>query len=545
MGHRTSLISLLLVVTFSTAWLGFSTGSRPLPEAPEYRQAESLIREGQWDEGLQILDGLLRSDPRDLKALNLMGIALTGKGRAQQANQTFRRALKINPAFYPALKNLAVNEASLNEISAAERDFTGALKFAPNDPVIHTYLGEIAFRRHDYQGAVFHLAKVGAALEQAPPAALDLADAHFRTNHPRKGVEGLAAIKPQGLDPTQQFRAGYLLAQHGHCQEAIPFFRGVRERFPDSFDTSFDLGVCYIRTKQYQQAIALLSGTHSRGDEGAQLDNLLAEAYEDNKQTQEAIDVLRQATVLAPKDENNYLDLANLCIDHNNYPLGIQVVNVGLRYRPNSERLTFQRGVLLALSDSFDLAVKDFQVAADLGPDSDLPYVGIGLVYLQQGKLKKTVEVLRARIRRQPNDYVMQYLLGEALIRSGVTLLAPSFNVALGALEKAVKLNPNFFRAQIDLAKIYLMARRVDDAIIHLEKARALAPKERAVYAQLANAYRQKGALPKAEAMMEKVAQLNNYEREHDYRDMVRIVAGRPPEASTRQALHPALNAPP
>ena len=66
---------------------------------------------------------------------------------------------------------------------------------------------------------------------------------------------------------------------------------------------------------------------------------MLAEAYEGNQQIQEAIDRLRQATQLAPKDENNYVDLATLCTNYDAYDLGLEIIAVGLHEIPQAERL--------------------------------------------------------------------------------------------------------------------------------------------------------------------------------------------------------------
>ena len=59
------------------------------------------------------LDETLKRSPEDVMAHNLLGIALTGSGQIDEANREFEKALEANPGFYPALKNLAVNEAGL------------------------------------------------------------------------------------------------------------------------------------------------------------------------------------------------------------------------------------------------------------------------------------------------------------------------------------------------------------------------------------------------------------------------------------------------
>jgi len=493
-------------------------------DLPDYQKAEILVRHGQWDEGIALLQSVIRADPDNPKAHNLLGIALTGKGDLTRANEQFRRALKIAPRFYPALKNLAINELTLKDTAAAERDFTAALRLAANDPIINTYLGEIAFARRDYQKAATHLSTVGPLLLKDPNLTLHLAESFLESHQDERATDLLNRLNEQGLEPEKKFQAGVMLARHEHYSQAAPFFQAVSDRFPDSYDAAFNLAVCYAQMKRYPSAAEILERLRSRGRKTAELDNLLAEAYEGNKQTQEAINLLREATLLAPEDENNYLDLAALCIDHSAYELGIEVANVGLRYRPESDRLVFQRGVLYALLDQFERAEQDFELASQLAPQKDLAYVGLGLTYMQKSNLPKAVAVLRQRTREKPDDYILRYLLGEALIRSGVNPGEPSLAEARSALEKSVRLNDSFFRSHIDLAKIYLKENRVDEALKHLEKARRLDPNEKAVYSQLVTAYRRKGKAEEAAAMLAMVKKLNDEEREHNYRELVRIV---------------------
>src|SRR5712692_10415915 len=98
------------VLFYLTLWLLVTPKFSSARQAPTYDRAESLIRHGQLDEGIAMLKPLLDSEPRNLKVLNRLGIALTAKGDFAGANREFRRALRIDPHFQAALQNLAVNE---------------------------------------------------------------------------------------------------------------------------------------------------------------------------------------------------------------------------------------------------------------------------------------------------------------------------------------------------------------------------------------------------------------------------------------------------
>jgi len=497
--------------------------SRASDISEAYAHAEAFVRQGHWDEGIALLVPLIRSNPRNLKVLNLMGIALTGKGQLKKANEQFEQVLRLDPQFLPAMKNLAINEFTLKEVRAAERHLLAASRLAPADPVVHAYLGEIAYNRHDYRHAADHLPRAGALLLKDPNVSAHLVVSYLEVEEQPKALALLDRAPAGRINPRSQFELGLTLARRNLFRQATSYFEALRQSFPDSYNVGFDLALCYVQSKEYSHAIGVLRGLADRGHKTSELDNLLAEAYEGNKQTQEAVDTLREATLLAPEDEDTYLDLAALCMNHDSLDLGMEILNVGLRYHPQSDRLVFQRGLFHAMQNQFELAERDFQLAAELAPEKNFSYVGLGVSYMQTGNLPQAITILRQRTHVKPNDSVLQYLLGEALIRSGATSGDPSFKEAQAALATSVRLNPNFPESHVALAKIYLKENRIEDAVAHLEEARALDPKNQAAYSQLAIAYRRQGKPELAQQMLTSLKELNEQERAN-FRARTRIV---------------------
>src|SRR5437763_1919080 len=153
----------------------------------DYSRAEALVRHGRWNEGIEILEPLLASQPHHLKALNLLGIAFTGQGNLEATNREFKRALEIDPEFVPALQNLAINEFGLHDVDAAERHLEIALKLAPENPVVQAYLGEIAYGKGDFEGAAGHLAKAGV-MRQEPAVAARLIVSDLETGRKQDAI---------------------------------------------------------------------------------------------------------------------------------------------------------------------------------------------------------------------------------------------------------------------------------------------------------------------------------------------------------------------
>src|SRR5208283_2926402 len=93
---RRALLALLCIFLVSSPFADAATSET-------YTEAEALVRQGQWDQGIALLKHLLEAEPENLKARNLLGIALTGKGDLVAADREFQHAARIDPHFSPAL----------------------------------------------------------------------------------------------------------------------------------------------------------------------------------------------------------------------------------------------------------------------------------------------------------------------------------------------------------------------------------------------------------------------------------------------------------
>jgi len=307
----------------------------------------------------------------------------------------------------------------------------------------------------------------------------------------------------------QELQTGTDLTRQGHFREAIPHLLAAQGRVTNEFAADFNLALCYTAINQFEKAISILTTLSSAAHPTAGVYNLLAQAYVGNSQPEQAFTALQQAAVISPANEKLYVLVADACMDHQNYPLGVKVVNLGIENLPHSARLFYERGVFETLLERGDLAAADFAEAAKLAPETEIAYMAIAQQNLVEGKIPETIAAARQGIAAGHENHILLTLLGEALIRSGVAPGQPEFAEAQTALEKSVAEHPDNSRSQIALAKIYLMAGRYDDAITHLEIARQLDPSNTSVYSHLAAAYRKRGQLDQAQKMLAILANLN------------------------------------
>jgi Flp pilus assembly protein TadD len=172
------------------AFVGVVTGMMQLAAqtpAAIRNQATDLIRGGKPVEAIALLEDAVAKAPADLRARNLLGVALSDAGRHEAAIEQFRLVLQQDPRFVAAVKNVAIEELQLGRDADARGHRAKALEMAPNDPWCITVWGswnsvpvkngfshglsfETAFkfgkgtRKPEYQGAREHTASVARPL---------------------------------------------------------------------------------------------------------------------------------------------------------------------------------------------------------------------------------------------------------------------------------------------------------------------------------------------------------------------------------------------
>ncbi len=479
-----------------------------------YEQVAAQIQGGRPEAALAMLDPLIKSHPEDVRGLTLMGMALAAAGKPENANSYFEQALHFRPAYPPALKGLAMNEMTLNRHAAAKTHFEQLLAASPGDPVAHAGLGEIAFAREDFVDAGQHLERARSLYGANPRLLLDCAKASLAQKRPDKASDALGGM-PEEADTQAHFEAGVMLAALKSYKRAAHQFELALPGYPDRYLVGFNLVLARVKSEEYLNAINEGENLVANGYRKAELYNLLSEAYEKSGDTKRAYDSLRTATKLEPSGEANYIDLINLCVEHKNYDLGLEIAAVGLTHLPTSERIHVQRGVVFAMKEQFEEAEKEFEIAEKLAPKRSLPYVALALLWLQMNRSADAVAKLRKRVHEFPGDYLSLWYLGEALNRSGTTPGSPEQKEAIAALQRSVQLSPDISQSHELLGKFLNREGRLDEAVSQLELAIRLDPENQAAIYQLAQVYSKKGDAARAKPLFAKVSKMKAEEREN------------------------------
>jgi len=390
--------------------------------------------------------------------------------------------------------------------------------------------------------ALLHPVRSRAASDQPqtahganPQVILRDARAALKQGDHKQALGILAKLGPG--DGASHFAAGAMLVEEKEYAAAAREFGVARRTYSDPYTAGYDEALAYVNAGDYRSAIQTANELLSQGHETAELADLAATAYLKSGQTQQAYNALRLATHLDPKNEEAYVGLCQIALDHDNYDLGLELADIGLSHLPKSDRLYLHRGVMRAMKGQFSEAGQDFATAARLAPHAVVPAVALALVSMQSGQLDQAVTILRQAATQHADDYFAQYWFAEALLHAGAAPGSHQGDEAFAALQSSVRANPDFWHARSELGKVLLDRGEVDPAIVQLEKAADLNPSATAPLYLLAQAYRRKGNLERAGEIAARVGKMQADERENRPQAMLKglVTEGSPGSSSDQK----------
>lgn len=114
-------------------------------------RGNQLQAQGLLNEALADFKRAVSMAPKDIVALNAMGMCLQAMDRFADSIQAFSAALAIRADFPPALFNRGYSHELMGEIEAARKDYEAALKLDPRFPEPAARLASLATRRRDWK----------------------------------------------------------------------------------------------------------------------------------------------------------------------------------------------------------------------------------------------------------------------------------------------------------------------------------------------------------------------------------------------------------
>ena len=405
------------------AVLAVALFARAMPGQESIASLQSQIRQGHYASALEGISRQLKVRPNDEKLWTLEGIAYSLNGEEKPALAAFDRALKLAPNEPAALRGEAELLFKTGDPRAAPI-VRRILKLDSRDQTAHEMLAMLERQRGDCAAANDQFALATDALA-AHPASLEA--------------------------------AGDCLVQTRRYSDAALTFHRLATTLPDQTFPAYDEAVAWLRQKEYARAAEILDPLLDRIAAAGHVDSdvlsLASEAKEGLGDTPQAVALLRRAIVADPRNPDLYNAFVGICLNHDSYQVGIDMVNAGIAFIPNNASLYLSRGLLYTELAQYEKAEKDFDSAEKIDSLQGISAYAADLAEMQTHHPEATVRKVQEQLQQHPENPMLHFVLADLLANQQSTAdLAEARRQA----ERAIRLRPDYAEAHVLLASLLL-----------------------------------------------------------------------------------------
>jgi putative PEP-CTERM system TPR-repeat lipoprotein len=439
-------------------------GKRILSEitqgAPAYlpawrRLAEILLQERSYDESLKALQVVLKKNPSDLEGHLLLGRVRLAKRENTEAIQEFQQVLKLDPRNAVARYHLGLAQFHAGNAQQAKAELKDAISAAPNLIEAVILLAELNIQAGAVQPAIEDLQSFLARRPSAVEAHRLLGLAYLAKREPAQATEAFRKLQALGPnDPRGFYLVGIGLRAQGKSAEARKEFEAALALARSYVEPLGQLASMALAEKQPDAALSRVTKQAALVPKSGGIQYLLGMVYLARREEALAEGAFLKAAELEPTMVDAYVRLGDLYQASGRYDEALAKANEALRISPQALVPQMVMGVVyyrkgdaakaqkvyervLMLHPRFALAANNLawlysehggdqakalqlaQAAKGMAPEDPNVSDTLGWILYKSGVYQRAAGLLRESAGKLPDQPVVQYHLGSALLKVG------------------------------------------------------------------------------------------------------------------------------
>ncbi|HEY0104617.1 MAG TPA: sulfotransferase [Rhizomicrobium sp.] len=320
----------------------------------QLQRAEQALRARQFDAAEAICNSVLAANPRQLVALQLLGLAQAQRDDRDAAERTFKRILAINPRAAAVHANLGNLYMMKGDATEAERCYRTAISLSPSQIEAHFNLGLVLNTQGQHVEALSALKK-----------AIDL--------------------KPDYVDALTQ--SGVILLSLDNLQAAIEMFKRSLAIRDNQFEAHYNLGLAYFRLDQFENAKLSLARAGALNDQRYEVFLVLGKALHRLQNRTLATQALARAALLKPDNADVHGELAVVFLEDGWTKAAIDEIGKALALQPDRVEFHITHARILADLNRLEDAEAANLRAVALAPESLEALGALGRAHMGVGRL--------------------------------------------------------------------------------------------------------------------------------------------------------------
>jgi predicted O-linked N-acetylglucosamine transferase (SPINDLY family) len=332
------------------------------------QNAWRLHQAGNLNEAARLYQEVLRTNPRNFNALQLLGFVHFQRGEFSDAERIMEKAIRINPSSVDALYNRGCALQALDRPKEALQCFGKALSVKPDFVPAHVNRGNVLSQMRRYDEALVSYDKALSLQPDAAEALLNRGNVLLELKRPADALSSYdKALAREPRDPTAWNNRGSALEELSRHTEAVESFGkaiALAADYPDAYENRGNALMTLERAAEalgdFDRALAL-EPANPRALYGR------AGALKTLKRPDEALTAYDRALALDPAFAEALIGRANALLDLKRHAEALSSLDAVLARDPkNVDALSNRANVLIRMKRHEEaLADSEKALAAD------------------------------------------------------------------------------------------------------------------------------------------------------------------------------------
>jgi len=466
----------LAVTVFSLFFLGIRPAVAELASASQSDEARdyaargiSLAKERDFPGAERELQQAVRIAPNVAQYRAQLASILGLEGKWQPALESFQKAIELAPDDLNYRREAAAVQWQLGLMPAAERNLQFVLARQPDDPGSILLLGLVKEQTGDYQRAAELLDSQFALVSSQSDRVVAMFHAVVES--------GRSAMIPRILDILVQHatdrawtdaigRCMQIAAAARDLKTSETLFAMIPSDSPAYIPAALHMAKLLYDNALVSEARQLLLQMETKDVVSADLQGLLGNCYESERQPSRALEAYHRAIEADPKRIDFYEDLISLLLYLRKSDEALSEAHRAVGVAPTDARAWVWQGNVELRRNSAKEAMESYQRAAALDDSNADATLGIATIYFVTGQSDKAITEYEAGIDRFPGDARFYVACAEMLLGSPDSLNLQGR--AENLLRKAITLAPQSAEAHFLLGQLALQGGRLQESLDEL-----------------------------------------------------------------------------
>jgi tetratricopeptide (TPR) repeat protein len=269
--------------------------------------------------------------------------------------------------------------------------------------------------------AITLLSELGQKDPKLPGLESKLGKAYYKKRNFQQAISHFKVALQQSPEDGELVQLlGLSYYASGQLDQAIPLLEKIQSLLPSSeIDGSYFLGVCYLKTQQLEKARAAFARMFSAPPESPMAHLMLAKMMVHQQIEDKAIPELQKAIALDPRLPMAHFLLGEIYLYKSSPQLALEEFKKELEINPTVWLVYWRLGDAYARLEKYGDAERVLKQAIWLNETFTGPYVLLGQIGLKKGDLELAVGFLERALKLDPNNYYAHYSLGRAYQQLG------------------------------------------------------------------------------------------------------------------------------